>query len=322
MDDGPFKYSRGLGERGERAAFVIPANMLLLFLFFLTALSTTAAEKKLRVVTTIFPHYCFASSVVGSGGEVQNLLPPNVGPHDYQLSPSDLRKLKDADLVILNGAGLDDWIKKALPPSARVLDLSSALKTNLISAATDLHMDGPHKHGHDHQHGPSNPHYWLDPQLSVQCVSNILAIAQKADPSHAANYSTNADAYIARLKNLDIEIAAKVAPVRVEPFITQHDAFPYFVRRYQLNQVGILESTPDVPPSPRYLGDLLKVVREKNVPVIFTDPRSSPRLAKQIAKDAKIRTADLDTLESGPLDAQGYEKGMRRNAEALARELK
>jgi ABC-type Zn uptake system ZnuABC Zn-binding protein ZnuA len=77
-----------------------------------------------------------------------------------------------------------------------------------------------------------------------------------------------------------------------------------------------------VPPSPRYLSDLLKVIREKNVPVIFVDPRESQRLAKQVAHDAKIRTAELDTLESGKLDAQGYEEGMRRNAETLARELK
>ena len=66
----------------------------------------------------------------------------------------------------------------------------------------------------------------------------------------------------------------------------------------------------------------MKVIREKNVPVIFNDPRSSPRLAKQIAKDAKIRAVELDTLETGKLDPQGYEQGMRRNAQTLARELK
>lgn len=282
------------------------------------------ASKKLRVVTTIFPHYCFASAVVGSFGEVQNLLPPNVGPHDYQLSPSDIRKIKEADIVIMNGVGLDDWIRKAIAgyEKAHVLDLGAAVKSDVVEAGSDLDMEGPHKHAHEHQHGTSDPHIWLDPRLAMRCVTNILNVVQKTDPAHAADYAANANAFLARLQKLDGEISAKVAPVKAKPFVTQHDAFRYFVRRYDLKQTGVIETTPDVPPSPRYLSDLLKVIREKNVPVIFVDPRESQRLAKQVAHDAKIRTAELDTLESGKLDAQGYEEGMRRNAETLARELK
>jgi ABC-type Zn uptake system ZnuABC Zn-binding protein ZnuA len=149
----------------------------------------------------------------------------------------------------------------------------------------------------------------------VNIISNAVAVLNPA-------YKTNAAAYSARLTQLDSDIATQLAPVRDKAFITQHDAFPYFVRRYRLKQVGVIEVTPDVSPSPRYLSDLLKVIREKNVQVIFTDPRASQRLAKQIAKDAKIHAAELDTLESGKLDPQGYEQGMRRNAVTLVRELK
>jgi zinc transport system substrate-binding protein len=290
------------------------------------AIATTAAEpttttpKKLRVVTTIFPIFCFASGVIGSEGEVQNLLPANVGPHDYQLSPSDIRKIKDADLVIINGLGLDNWVLKAVDTNkTRLLTLGALLtKTNLIDIPADLDIEGKHHHGHEHQHGPANPHIWLDPQLAIRCVNIISNAIAARNPA----YKTNAAAYVTLLTQLDSEIAAQLQPVRAKPFITQHDAFPYFVRRYQLKQVGILEPTPDVSPSPRFLADLLKVIRDKNVRVIFNDPRSSPRLVKQVAADAKIRMAELDTLESGKLDPQGYEKGMRRNAATLVRELK
>jgi zinc transport system substrate-binding protein len=298
--------------------------------FFLFALlapfridgQTNQAPKKLRIVTSIFPIYCFASGVIGSDGEVQNLLPANVGPHDYQLSPSDIRKIQNADIVIINGLGLDNWVMKAFPNNAqspRVITLGSLLnKTNLISVPSDLDIEGKHQHGHEHQHGPANPHIWLDPQLAIECVNAISNAVAKSNPA----YQKNSEAYVGHLKQLDSEIATQLEAVRNKPFVTQHDAFPYFVRRYQLKQVGVIEPTPDVSPSPRYLSDLMKVIREKKVPVIFNDPRSSPRLAKQIAKDAKIRTAELDTLETGKLDAQGYEQGMLRNAQTLARELK
>jgi len=291
--------------------------------FFLCqfAFAAEPAARKLRVVTTIFPIYCFASGVIGSDGEVQNLLPPNVSPHDYQLSPSDLRKIKDADAVIMNGLGLDNWVTKALDQKKkqRLIVLGDLLnKDDLIVTPADLDLEGKHKHAHEHQHGPANPHIWLDPTLAVQCVSNIVNGIGASNPA----YGKNGEAYVTRLKKLDADLTSQLAPVRNKPFITQHDAFPYFVRHYELKQVGVIEPTPDVPPAPHFLADLLKVIREKNVQVIFNDPRSSPRLAKQIAKDAKIRTAELDTLESGKLDPQGYEQGMRRDAETLARELR
>ncbi|HUS37264.1 MAG TPA: metal ABC transporter substrate-binding protein [Verrucomicrobiae bacterium] len=283
--------------------------------------SAQPSPKKLRVVTTIFPIYCFASGVIGSEGDVQNLLPPNVGPHDYQLSPSDLRKLKEADVIILNGLALDNWVAKAIDPNKKqkVIVLGDLLKKDqLIVSSTDLDIDGKHAHGHEHQHGPANPHIWLNPQLAAQCVSNIVTAIGGMNPAYAKNGET----YVARLTQLDMDLETQLAPVREKAFITQHDAFPYFVARFKLKQVGILEPTPDVSPSPRFLADLLKVIREKKVQVIFNDPRSSPRLAKQVARDAKIRTAELDTLESGKLDPTGYETGMRRDAAILVRELK
>lgn len=293
-------------------------------LLFVAVASLPAAEgKKLRIVTTILPLYSFASTIIGDKGEVQNLLPPNVGPHDYQLSPSDLRKLREADLVIFNGAGLDNWVAKALggTEKGRILEMSSLFNAELISAAPDLDLSGEHKHSHDHQHSPSNPHFWLDPQLAIRCVTNISTAAEKLDSANGAVYARNAEAYVARLNVLDREIATKLAPVKDKPFLTQHDAFPYFIRRYNLNLAGVLEPTPDVSPSPRYLADLLKVVREKNVHVLFADPQASQRLPRQVAHDAHIRLGELDTIERGAFRPQAYEEGMRRNAETLAREL-
>jgi zinc transport system substrate-binding protein len=284
---------------------------------------TAAEAKRLRIVTTILPVYCFASGVVGTNGEVHNLLPPNVEPHDYQLSPSDIRKLKDADLVIFNGLGLDNWVAKALGPGQqnRMLELGEAFRGELITALGDLEMEGEHTRSRDRQHAPANPHIWLDPELAMRSVTNIVGAVRKLDPARADSYRRNAESYISRLRGLDSEIVLALVAVHNKPILTQHDAFPYFVRRFQLRQVGVVETTPDVPPSPRYLADLMKVIREKNVTVLFNDPAASPRLIKRIAHDAGIRTAELETLESGPAQPSAYEEGMRRNAETLRREL-
>jgi zinc/manganese transport system substrate-binding protein len=315
---------------GARAAIFGFVSLVLIFLQVIPARGAEGGPaKRLRVVTTIFPIYCFASGVIGAEGEVHNLLPPNVGPHDYQLSPSDLRRIKDADIVIMNGLGLDNWVMKAFPERKRgssasdvkhpILVLGSLLNTNdLILTRPDLDLEGKHNHGHEHEHSPANPHIWLNPQLAIECVNIISNAVSELNPA----FKTNAASYTGRLAKLDSDLAAELAPIANKPFITQHDAFPYFVRRFQLKQVGIVEPTPDVPPSPRFLADLLKVIREKKVPVIFNDPRESSRLVKQIARDAKIRTAELDTLESGALDPNGYEKGMRRNAATMVLELK
>lgn len=325
-DMNSFGNTVAAGEGGAQRRTPGPRGFwaLLLVLALLGDVARAAEGKKLRVVTTILPVYCFASGVIGEQGTVENLLPANVGPHDYQLSPSDLRKLKEADLVIFNGLGLDNWVLKAVgnAGSARAVELGKLFKGEIIESGAD-HLDtADHKHGHDHHHGPGNPHVWLDPQLAMRCVTNILAAAQKANPAAAADYARNAEAFLAKLKKLDADIAEKLAPVKEKPFITQHDAFPYFIRRYQLKLAGVVETTPDVSPSPRYLADLLRVIRDKKVPVIFNDAMGSARLSRQVARDAKIRTAELDTLERGKLQASAYEEGMRRNAETLARELK
>lgn len=288
-----------------------------------------AAEgKKPRVLTTLFPVYCFAAAVVGEHGTVENLLPANVGPHDYQLAPSDFRKIREADVVFTVGVGLEAWLEKALKGNerGRVVELSKGFEKELLHGSPHLDLPGTHKHGHDHDHNHDheglNPHYWLDPVFAIRCVTNILARVQAIDPARSSDYAKNAEQYVARLKKLDSEISEQLMPVARVAFITHHDAFPYFVKRYELNLAGVLETTPDVAPSPRYLRDLLKVVREKKVQVIFSEPQFSSRLARQIAKDAKIRVASLDTLETGPMRKEAYEEGMRKNAATLARELK
>jgi zinc transport system substrate-binding protein len=260
-----------------------------------------------KVVTTSLPIYCFTANVAGEFASVENLLPANVSPHDYQFSPQDMGKLSGARLVVASGLGLEDWLDRVLQSgSARVVDSSAGLGERRITAS-DAHSD----------HGHWNTHFWLDPLLAAHAVTNITRALQKLDPANTVGYASNAAAYVERLHKLDNDIRTALTPWKRTGIVTYHDAFPYFARRYQLEIAGVVEPSPDVDPSPRHLRELRRLMREKNIQVVFTEKENAPRLAERLREDFNVRLVPLDPLESGELTPTAYEDGMRRNLNVL-----
>ena len=301
-----------------------PFTSMLALLLIVSGCGAAEAPRKLKVLTSILPAYCLAAGVAGDRAVVENLLPPGVGPHDYSLSVRDRRKFDQADVIILNGLGLESWLDRVIKASANnpkraVVRLADGV-TNLITTVPTLDLG--HGHAHEHEHGDANPHIWLDPQLAAHGVTNILRALQQADPANAAAYATNAQALVKRLQTLDAEIARVLASLKDREIVTYHDAFPYFARRYGLKVLGVVETVPEVNPSPKYLSQLSQVIREHRVPVIFTEAGFPTKLAQRLRDELKIAIAPLDTLESGPLQPAAYEEGLRRNLETLKQHLR
>ena len=153
-------------------------------------------------------------------------------------------------------------------------------------------------------------------------MTNAMLALQKADPQNAEIFAKNASTYVTKLHALDAELKKQLAPVKEVPFITYHNAFGYFVRRYGLNLAGVVERIPEIPPSTRERAELQRVIREKKVKALFSEPGGNSPLAKSIAKDTAIRLGELDPLEMGTLSAESYEQGMRRNLESLLKGLR
>lgn len=291
--------------------------------------SPAAEARRLKIVASFLPVYCFTVNVAGDLAEVECLLPAGVAPHDYQLSPRDLRRLAAADLVVVNGLEMESWLDKVFRSSVEqksrtIIEASAGLKTELIyegeeagavSGAGKKHL--PHSHG-----SPANPHFWLDPRLAARAVTNIVLALQTADPANAAGYARQAARYVERLELLDAELCRTLAPLKHRSFVTLHNAFPYFVRRYDLALVGIIEQVPEVQPSAKHVVELLRRMREKQAKAIFTEPQSTSALAEQLARDLNLPVAALDPLETGPLTATAYEEGLRRNLDVLRKHLK
>ncbi|MCW5556739.1 MAG: zinc ABC transporter substrate-binding protein [Verrucomicrobiae bacterium] len=305
-------------------------GLLLLAGIHALTLSLEGAEaRRLRILTSLSPLYSWAVNVAGTAADVENLLPADVGPHDYQFRPRDMHKIRSADIILLNGLGIESWFESAIQanaPSAakKVVEVAAGVPADLLIReipALHLEVEGEQAEAHVHK-GPANPHLWLDPWFARHAVTNLLAALRQADAVNAATYEANAAGYIERLHALDREIEAGLAALPRRDVITFHDAFPYFCRRYQLKLVGVIEEVPGSSPSPRYLAALSAVIREQRVGVLFTEPQFDTKLARQLARDLQIAVANLDTLETGRLAASAYEDGMKYNLRALRSSLK
>jgi zinc transport system substrate-binding protein len=312
-------------------------HLLALLLGLLSVLGAPAAE--IRVLTTLPAIHSWAANVAGDTAAVESLLPTNVGPHDFQFRPSDLRKLAAADVVLMNGLGVDTWLTRAVTrgaskPSRRVVTVTDGLQKQLIHDRTPLAIDPTttgskkpsqdHSHDHDHDHSDddANPHVWLDPVFAKHCVSNIIQALCQADPAHAEGYTRRGETYLRELDQLDEQIRSSLKGLSNRKVVTFHDAFPYFCRRYDLQLVGVVEEVPSVDPSPKYLAQLSRAIRQQQVRVIFSEPQFHPRLVQRLANDLAIGVAELDVLETGTASRTFYIDGLRRNLRTLESALR
>ncbi len=307
---------------------MVGVSLIWLVVWFAVALSVSAGDRpKPVILTSIPPLFSWASNVAGELATVENLLPADVGPHDFQLRPRDLDRIQRADVVLINGLGLESWLERILAASGknhqRVVSVADGIApADLIFALPELKVGtGSKLHSHDH-HGAANPHLWLDPILARNAVSNLVAALVQIDPGQAKAYETNGRVYSARLDRLDAEIRKETSGLLRRDVVTFHDAFPYFCRRYNFRLAGVIEEVPGASPSPRYLASLSQAIRDQGVKVVFTEPQFNPRLAQQLARDLKLSVAQLDVLETGVLSPTAYEDGMRKNLRSLVEALR
>lgn len=301
--------------------------------------SARAESGRLRVLTSFLPVHSLTVAVAGNRAEVSNWLPTGVDPHDFQFSPRDIRRLAEADLLVVGGLGLENWTTdqlRRLSGNSRLRLAEAAAGLPAVALIHDAAGTRSHDHDHDHDHAPDhrheeghahgndggpNPHFWLDPLLMAHAVTNVVQALQALDPEGRAIYEANAAVYLAGLNQLHQDFEAGLRPLQGIPFLTFHNAFPYLARRYGLKLAGVVESTAAEEPSARELADLARLVRQEGVKVLFTDGPPT-RLASRLAKDLGLRLARLETLETGDLKPGAYEAGMRRNLRALTTALR
>ena len=282
------------------------------------AFAQSPSPEKLQVVTSFLPVQSHTLAIAGDLVNVKQLLAKDTGPHDFQLTPADVKKLSDADLLIINGVGIEEWlgelIKKSGNKNLVVVDTSKGIK--LVESPEEIEIGHDHSHSHAHGDG-ANPHIWLDPVIAIKQAAKIVAALQKADPANASAYAQNGKVYEAKLSALDSDYRSTLAPLPNKNLVTFHDAFPYLAARYKLNYVGAISEFPEKDPTPKQLAALVDKIRSLKVGVLFAENGYAPGLLKKIAGETGAKVSELDTLEVGQGTPTAYLDRMGANLESL-----
>lgn len=266
------------------------------------------------ITASFYPLQYVAQQVAGDNATVETLAQPGVEPHDLELSPSSVRGLGDADLVLyLSGfqPAVDDAIATT---DAHSLDAASVVA--LHSAEHHHEDEDEHADEDDHDHGASDPHFWLDPTLLATYAIAVGDELAALDPANADTYTANAAALSDILSVMDEDFSTGLAQCERDIIVVSHEAFGYLAERYGLEQVGIAGIDPESEPSPARILEIRDVVESTGVTTIFTESLINPAVAESIAQDTGATTAVLDPVET-VVDDDDYATVMARNLENL-----
>ena len=285
--------------------------------------SDTRGRNALKIVTSFLPMTLFTTAVAGDCATVSSLIPPNLGPHDFQATPASISSLREAQLLVKNGLGMEEFLEKLVisadNPNLVVIDTSNAV---LTLDSTDDHAQNHHDHHHDH--GVINPHIWLDPIRAIQQVENIRDGLVKADPSCAKQYKSNSELYIQELQKLNDEISDQLAPYSGKSFVAYHDFAPYFAERYNLKADYIVD-LPEMNPSPADLQRVAAKVRKSQLKALLSEPREGNRSFNALANDLGVQIVEFNPLETGSVDSarepETYFDVMRSNTSNLVKAI-
>jgi ABC-type Zn uptake system ZnuABC Zn-binding protein ZnuA len=299
-----------LGLREEKGRQMnIAAIILALALSFSPA---PAASGELRILASFLPMYLFTRNVTGDtpGVSVELMLPASLGcPHDYALTPGDMKKIASADLFIANGYGMEEFLGAPVRKANR--------RIRIVESADGVR---PIREG-GHGHGGVNPHTWVSPHNAIRQVRNIEKALSAASPSNAAAFRRNADAYAAKLAALAGEFDDAKTRFRNRKIVTFHNVFDYLARDLDLEIIGKIEETPGQEPSAGQIGRLIRTTKGKGAAAVFWEPQYPKRLADMIAREAGVPSRALDPVSTGSVELSTYETVMRQNLRTLVEAL-
>lgn len=285
-------------------------------------------DDALRVLTSTTFLADIAQNVAGDRLHVDSLLPFGADPHAYQAAPSDVAKISESKLLIINGVEYEHFIEALLDAQRAggeriIVEATAGLKPRPAEGNVNGTGSGT---GAEHEAG--DPHMWLDPNLVITYVENIRDGLIQVDPDGTETYKANAIAYIAQLKELDAWIVEQVDTIPAERrlLVTNHEAVGYFAERYGFEIVGavIPSLSTDAGTSAKGMSVLIEQIKASGAPAIFLGEVENADLANQIAAETNVKVVNDLYLESltdgGP--AATYIDMMKHNVTSIVNGLK
>lgn len=269
--------------------------------------SSKQEEQTLTVVTSFYPMYIAALNVIGDtdGVHLQNLSEPQTGClHDFQLTPEDMKLLSKADVFIINGGGIESFMKDVAKsyPDLTIIEASEGI---------DLLED----------EGEENAHAWMSVATYEEQVNHIAEGLAAADEKHASDYQKHADAYTVKLDALK-ERQQKVAEkIKGQSVILFHEAYDYVADDYGLDVAYLLDLDEERQVSAGEVADVLAAVRDDHVKYILAEELYGKSMGDTVEKETDAKVIYLDALNRGDYDADSYIKGMSANIDLIEQYL-
>ncbi|OPH60769.1 ABC transporter substrate-binding protein [Paenibacillus ferrarius] len=271
-------------------------------------------DGKVNVVASFYPLYEFTRNIGGEYVNAINLVPAGVEPHDWSPKSRDIKNMTKSQVFVYQGAGFEGWVKDFLGS----LPADSTLKVVEASQGANLIKTSENKDEFD-------PHAWLSPLNAIKMANNIKEALISADPAHKEAFEQNYASYAQKLTDLDARYRKELALTKKKEIAVSHQAFAYLCRDYGLTQMAIMGLSPDAEPTAQDLKKMNEYMKEHELKYIFFEELVSDKLAKTLAKDAKVDTMVLSPIE-GLTDEQvkageSYISIMDKNLKNLVKAL-
>ncbi len=251
-------------------------------------------DGRLKIITTIPPLYSFTKNIAGDIAEVDNLLPAGTGPHEYSFKPDDVKKVADADILVINGLGLESWFNGlvgfANGDGLQVVESSSGVKVI-----------------------ENDPHVWMSLDNAMLQVENIADALIKTDPENAGAYRQNTDTYIQELRDLDREIRFDARMWGKKSYIAEHSGFQYIAETYKLNQAATVQSMHEASMSPGRIIEIIDSLKGSGAEAILADAGPISKMMRMISGELELKIYRIDTIETGELSAEWYVEQVKAN---------
>ena len=285
-----------------------------------TAIDLAADSSPKFASATIFPIYSIAQQIGGDSIEVSLILSSGESPHTFNPTPGDRLDSDKSELMFYIGNGLDEWVTEIANTNTQLVEVGQGIKKiNHESSHDDDHDDSSIEH-HGHDHGPTDPHYWLDPRNGKQIARTIAAQYTLIDPANASSYQENLELFNTEVDELYANLLTQLEVVQNIPFITFHDSWNYFADAFTLNLVSTFQPHGEHQPSPRYLKKLQDKIELEEVRVLFSEPQFPIDTLRSFADDNDLEIGVLDPL--GGVDGRmTFQELLSYNANALRSSL-
>ena len=269
-----------------------------------------AAEKKLKVVTSVAPITSIVENIGGDKIQLAGIIPEGINSHTFEPVPSDSKLLSSADLIILNGLDLETPTLKLAQANLKRGAFIYSLGDKTVKKSDYIYdFSFPQEQGHP------NPHLWLNPEYAMRYAALVRDELIRLDPKNKATYEQNSAQFIKKIEALDqaIKEAVQTIPQANRRLLTYHDSWPYFARRYGFQVIGAVQPSDFTDPSPREVARLIEQIKKEKVPAVFGSEVFPSPVLEQIAREAKSRYIDKlrdDELPGKPGNPQHSYIGM------------